>query len=134
MNAETSTGVSTICVYTRPSRPLDVIYPLLPASLCLPLLFFPRVNLSGLLPRFLFPSSAPFLVRLHVRADYALSSRNYFAYMPSPFTLSTAAIPLHPPPTASLFLSLSRCYHPAFYKIYVCRRAGDVAAGYLFFQ
>lgn len=29
---------------------------------------------------------------------------------------------------------LSRHYHAAFCKIYVCRRAGDVAAGYLFFQ
>lgn len=28
----------------------------------------------------------------------------------------------------------SRRYHAAFCKIYVCRRAGDVAAGYLFFQ
>lgn len=30
--------------------------------------------------------------------------------------------------------SLSRHYHAPFCKIYVCRRAGDVAAGYLFFQ
>lgn len=28
----------------------------------------------------------------------------------------------------------SRRYHPTFYKIYVCRRTSDVAAGYLFFQ
>lgn len=117
-----------------------------PASLCLPLppLFSscPRrapVNLSGLLSRFLVPLSAPRSVPPHVRADYALSFRNYFAYMPSRFTLllslslslspQSTLVPPSLPPASTL-----RHYRPAFYKIYVCRRAGDVAAGYLFFQ
>lgn len=109
-NVETSGGVSTICVYTRPSRPLDVIYPLLPVSLCLPLFLLPCVNLpTSLLPRFFSTSFAAILsVSLHVRADYALSSRNYFAYMLSPFTLSLSiflslCLPfatIHPHPSA----------------------------------
>lgn len=65
-NVETSTGVSTICVYTRPSRPLGIIYPLLPTSFCLLLflllcqsflLLFPRFSILRLrhkLSRFMF--------------------------------------------------------------------------------
>lgn len=33
----------------------------------------------------------------HVRADYALSSRNYFAYMPLPFSLSFPPLSVIPP-------------------------------------
>lgn len=72
----------------------------------------------------------------HIRADYALSFRNYFAYMPSHFTfsLSFSFVTIHPRFSFSLSFPSSRCYRSVFYKIYVCRRAGDVAAGYLFFQ
>lgn len=80
------------------------------------------------------PSSAPLAVVPHVRAVYALSSHNYFAYMPPlPFSLSSAT-PLSSLRPSRTTPSLSRHYHAAFCKIYVCRRAGDVAAGYLFFQ
>lgn len=41
------------------------------------------------------PSSAPLAIVPHVRAVYALSSRNYFAYMPLPFSLSSATL-CHP--------------------------------------
>lgn len=75
------------------------------------------------------PSSAPLSIAPHVRADYALSSRNYFAYMPLPFSLSSAIL-CHPSDPHILPLPS----HAAFCKIYVCRRASDVAAGYLFFQ
>lgn len=40
---------ATICVYTQPSRPLGIIYPLLLTSFCLLLFFFSYVNLSGFL-------------------------------------------------------------------------------------
>lgn len=39
------------------------------------------------------PSSAPLAIVPHVRAVYALSSRNYFAYMPLPFSLSSVIPP-----------------------------------------
>lgn len=75
---------------------------------------------------------------LHIRADYALSSRNYFTHMPLPFTFFSGHTDTH---THKIHLviplaipSLSRGYRAAFYKIYVCRRTGDVAAGYLFFR
>lgn len=98
MNAETSTGVSTICVYTRPSRPLGVIYPPLPASFCLLLFVLSHVNFSLASFSSLFHSSSsasPSITALHVRAVYALSSRNYFAYMPLPFSLFSAIL-CHP--------------------------------------
>lgn len=82
------------------------IYPLLPVSLCLPLFLLQCVNLpTSLLPRFFSTSFAAILyVSLHVRADYALSSRNYFAYMLSPFTLSLSIFlpfaTIHPHPSA----------------------------------
>lgn len=98
MNAETSTGVSTICVYTWPSRPLGVIYPLLPASFCLLLFVLSHVNFSLASFSSFFHSSSsapPTIAALRVRAVYALSSRNYFAYMPLPFSLSSAIL-CHP--------------------------------------
>lgn len=62
------------------------------------LLPFPRFSIPRLRHRSLH--RAP-----HVRADYALSSRNYFAYMPLPFSLS---LPLSViPPTITYPLSLS---------------------------
>lgn len=81
-------------------------YILLPVSLCLPLFLLQCVNLpTSLLPRFFSTSFAAILsVSLHVRADYALSSRNYFAYMLSPFALSLSIFlpfaTIHPHPSA----------------------------------
>lgn len=118
-----------------PSRPLGVIYPLLPASFSLPLFLLSHVNPSGFL--FLaFPApvfGTALFIAPHVRADYALSSRNYFAYMPLPFSLPSATL-CHLFDPHTLPHTFSRRYHAALCKIYVCRRAGDVAAGYLFFQ
>lgn len=94
-NAETSAGVGTICVYMRPSRPLGIIYPL-PAGFLLstPFPSLARQSLRLPFPRFSIPRlrhrSA---IVPHVRAVYALSSRNYFAYMPLPFSLSSVIPP-----------------------------------------
>lgn len=55
----------------------------------------------------------------------------------SPSTFSSFSLFRHDPPSSLCQPPCplpSRRYHPAFYKIYVCRRTGDVAAGYLFFQ
>jgi len=46
---------------------------------------------------FLSSSSAPLSIAPHVRADCALSSRNYFAYMPLPFSLPFAILSSHRP-------------------------------------
>ena len=50
---------------------------------------------------------------------------------PLQFLLCHSLSSLRPSHTTSF---LSQHYHAVFCKIYVCRRASDVAAGYLFFQ
>lgn len=121
------------------------------SSLCIP---FTRVNLSLLISSsFSAFSSLHHLCRrprTHVtHPDCALSFRNYSAYMPTSFhchprsqihyrsstcrsTCSVrSTLPLSPCVYSHPLVALS---HAALYKIYVCRRAGDAAAGYLFFQ
>lgn len=58
------------------------------------------------------PSSAPLSIASHVRADYALSSRNYFAYMPFPFSLSSATL-CHPSDPHTLSPSLFTITRPS---------------------
>lgn len=140
--------VSTICVYTRGFRGyLTYISPLPPASLCLrPLSSFPylaRQSLSGVV---FFPLLSAFRLRLSAHRVFTPRLPLYHPAIISHtcHSLSLSSPPQSTPPQPTRLPTriiappcLSRCTHhtrAAFYKIYVCRRAGDVAAGYLFFQ
>lgn len=140
--------VSTICVYTRGFRGhLTYISSLPPASLCLrPLLFsLSRASIS-LRSRFFFPLLSAFRLRLSAHRVFTPRLPLYHPAIISHtcHSLSLSSPPQSTPPQPILLPTriialpcLCRCTHhtrAAFYKIYVCRRAGDVAAGYLFFQ
>lgn len=137
--------VSTICVYTRGFRGhLTYISPLPPASLCLRSLLFSLSRASiSLRSRFFLC----FLLSVFDSPHIAFSRRDYRFIIPQLFRIHATpfrSLLRHNPlllnqpsfQRESSFPSC-RCTHhtrAAFYKIYVCRRAGDVAAGYLFFQ
>lgn len=142
-NVETSGGVSTICVYTRPSRPLDVYIPF--CRFLFVYLFssysasiFLRVFFLGfslrLLPRFSTFRCTFVPTTLYHPAIISHTCYPLLLFLFLSFSLLLRSTLIPPPTALPLSLPPPRHYHPAFYKIYVCRRTSDVAAGYLFFQ
>jgi len=82
------------------------------------LLFLPRLQHRSPSRRMFVPT-----------ALYHPAIISHTCHSPSVSPLPSSVIP----PTLTHYPSFSRHYHAASCKIYVCRRAGDVAAGYLFF-